>query len=135
MSVSAETVRIVLTRAADRCEYCRMHQSLRGATFHVEHVTPRTAGGSDEATNLALSCPGCNLSKSDRTTAPDPDTAQDVSLFHSRSDAWDEHFGWDDRRVVGLTPVGRATVAALNLNHARRLLIRQAEEWFGLFPP
>jgi len=33
-----------------------------------------------------------------------------------------------------LTPTGRATVALLYLNHPRRLLIRQAEELFGLFP-
>jgi len=31
--------------------------------------------------------------------------------------------------------VGRATLLALNLNHPRRVLIRQAEELFGLFPP
>ena len=30
---------------------------------------------------------------------------------------------------------GRATVFALDLNHPRRLLIRQAEALFGLFPP
>ena len=40
-----------------------------------------------------------------------------------------------ERRVVGRTPVGRATVAALNLNHPRRVLIREAEEGFDLFPP
>jgi hypothetical protein len=36
---------------------------------------------------------------------------------------------------VGLTPTGRATVAALDLNHPRRLRIREPEEWFNLFPP
>jgi hypothetical protein len=28
-----------------------------------------------------------------------------------------------------------ATVAALDLNHPRRVRIREAEEWFDLFPP
>jgi hypothetical protein len=47
-----------------------------------------------------------------------------------------EHFSWDEnRRVVGLTPVGRTTIAALDMNHSRRVLIREAEEWFDLFPP
>ncbi len=85
--------------------------------------------------NLALACPGCKLAKSDRTTAADPDTGREVLLFDPRTDTWDDHFGWDNHHVVGLTPTGRATVAALNLNHARRVMIRQAEEWFDLFPP
>ena len=41
----------------------------------------------------------------------------------------------DDHEVVALTAIGRATVAALDLNHERRLRIRQAEQMFGLFPP
>lgn len=35
----------------------------------------------------------------------------------------------------GLTLIGRATIAMLNLNHSRRVRIREAEEWFELFPP
>lgn len=131
----AEAIRQVVARAADRCEYCRMHQSLQGATFHVEHITPQAAGGSDEPENLALACPACNLAKSSRTAVPDPDTGDPVPLFNPRADSWADHFGWEDRRVVGRTPTGRATVAALNFNHPRRVLIREAEEWFGLFPP
>lgn len=42
---------------------------------------------------------------------------------------------WDDYHVVGLSDVGRATAAALDLNHPRRIQIRQAEQMFGLFPP
>ena len=37
--------------------------------------------------------------------------------------------------AVGLTATGRATASALQSNADRRLLIRQAEERFGLFPP
>lgn len=131
----AETVRQVLARAGGRCEYCRMHQSLQGATFHVEHVTPQAAGGADTPDNLALACPGCNLRKSDRVTAPDPTTGNPERLYHPRADEWDKHFEWDGYRVGGLTPAGRATVEALELNHPRRLLIREAEEHFRLFPP
>ncbi len=113
-----------------------MHQSLQGATFHIEHIVPQSAGGSDTADNLALSCPSCNLSKSNRVVVPDPQTNQEVPLFNPRTDRWLDHFTWDeDWRIVGLTPIGRATVAALNLNHPRRVTIREAEEWFDLFPP
>ncbi|HJZ56601.1 MAG TPA: HNH endonuclease signature motif containing protein [Gemmataceae bacterium] len=132
----AETTRQVIARAGKRCEYCRMHQSLQGATFHIEHIIPQSAGEPDTPDNLALACPGCNLAKADRLTATDPDTSQEVPLFNPRADRWADHFAWDeDRRVVGLTPTGRATVTALRLNHPRRLTIREAEEWFDLFPP
>lgn len=130
-----EVVRVVETRAGHRCEYCRMHQSLQGATFHVEHVIPNSRGGTDELDNLALACPSCNLHKSDRTEAADPGSGVLSPLFNPRRDRWDEHFQWDDYHVIGLTPIGRATVAALEFNHPRRLLIRHAEELFELFPP
>ena len=58
-----------------------------------------------------------------------------VPLFNPRTDRWADHFRWDGYTVVGITVLGRATVAALALNHPRRLLIRHAEELFSLFPP
>lgn len=131
----AATCRLVVARAVGRCEYCRMHQSLQGATFHIEHIVPQSAGGSDAPDNLALACPACNLAKSNRTTAPDPNTSQPAPLFHPRSHRWSDHFAWDGAVVVGLTPTGRATVEAFGLNAPRRQLIRAAEGGFGLFPP
>jgi hypothetical protein len=50
-------------------------------------------------------------------------------------DRWDDHFVWLGYTVLGQTPVGRALVAAFDLNHPRRVLIREAEEHFDLFPP
>jgi HNH endonuclease len=132
----AETTRQVFARAGNRCEYCRMHQSLQGATFHIEHIIPQSIDGLETADNLALACPSCNLGKSDRVRVPDPDTDREVPLFNPRRDRWVDHFAWQEGwRVVGLTPSGRATIAALNLNHPRRIRIREAEEWFNLFPP
>lgn len=131
----AAICRLVVARAGGRCEYCRMSQSLQGATFHVEHVVPQSAGGSDSAVNLALACPACNLSKANRTTATDPDTSQEVPLFHPRAHTWSDHFCWDGVKLLGRTPTGRATVQAFGLNAPRRQLIRLAEGNFGLFPP
>lgn len=131
----AETERQVRQRAAGRCEYCMMHQSLQGATFHMEHLIPRSRGGGSTLDNLAWACPGCNLRKSDRTRVPDPETGDLVALFNPRTDYWIHHFQWGGYHVVALTPVGRATTAALDLNHPRRLQIRRAEEMFDLFPP
>lgn len=125
----------VIDRAGDRCEYCRMHQSLQGATFHLEHVRPRSRGGETADDNLALACPGCNLHKSDRVQAVDPTTGRFVVLFDPRRHRWADHFAWDGERVVGLTPAGRATADALGFNDDRRLRVRRAESLFGLFPP
>jgi hypothetical protein len=131
----AAVCRLVVARAESRCEYCRMHQSLQGATFHVEHVRPQSAGGSDSADNLALACPACNLSKSSHTTALDPTTSQLVPLFSPRLHRWSDHFRWQGYCIEPLTATGRATVAALGLNAPRRQLIRAAEGQFGMFPP
>jgi hypothetical protein len=135
MTLAAEVGRRLEARAGGRCEYCRMHQALQGATFHLEHIVPRSRGGSSEPANLAWSCPGCNLRKSDRTAAVDPQTGGEVTFFNPRVDAWSDHFRFDGYVIVGQTSIGRATVLALDLNHGRRITIRQAEELFGLFLP
>jgi hypothetical protein len=135
MSISAQTIRDVIARAEERCEYCKMHQSLQGATFHVEHILPSSAGGSDDDTNLCLACPSCNLHKSNRTSAIDPETDSRVELFHPRQENWHDHFEWVGFSVRSLSAIGRATVTALDMNAPRRVRIREAEALFELFPP
>ncbi len=112
-----------------------MHQALQGATFHVEHIIPPSRGGHTQLNNLAWACPSCNLHKANRVESIDPETTNQVPLFNPRIDNWNAYFRWDGYCVVGRTPIGRATVAALDLNHPRRIKIREAEEIFGLFPP
>ena len=65
----------------------------------------------------------------------DPVTRQTVRVFHPRQDQWAEHFIWQGYELVGQTPMGRALVEAFNLNHVRRIRVRQVEARFGLFPP
>jgi hypothetical protein len=112
-----------------------MHQALQGGSFHLEHIHPSAHGGGSDAANLALACPSRNLHKAARTHAVDPLDGSSVPLFHPRRDRWPQHFAWSGTRIAGLTPAGRATIAALDLNHPRRLRIREAEARFGLFPP
>jgi hypothetical protein len=134
MSTSEEITRLVQERAGRRCEYCRMHQALQGATFHVEHVLPRSRGGATVVENLAWACPSYNLHKSDRTEARDPDSGALVPLFNPRTQPWTAHFAFVNDQIVGRTATGRATVQLLDLNHPRRVLVRQAAALFGLFP-
>lgn len=109
-----DVVRFVETRAGQRCEYCRMHQTLQVATFHIEHIIPSSRGGSEDPDNLALACPSCNLHKSDRLKVADPDSNATVPLFNPRKDRWTEHFRWDGYRIVGTTVIGRATISPSN---------------------
>jgi hypothetical protein len=112
-----------------------MHQSLQGATFHIEHVVPRGRGGNSDPENLSLACPSCNLHKADRVDFVLVQGHPAIALFNPRTDIWNEHFEWEDYQLIGKTNVGLATIRMLDLNHDRRIKIRQAEQIFGLFPP
>lgn len=108
MTVPAGLAARVRRRAENRCEYCRMSQSLQGATFHIEHIIPRKHGGRTLFKNLALACPGCNLHKADRIHAEDLLTGADMPLFHPRKYRWGDHFEWRGTRIKGRTgPAGR----------------------------
>ena len=125
----------VMLRAGYRCEYCRLSQLGQEATFHIDHVVPRAAGGQTTADNLALSCVSCSLRKWARQTAPDPESGMDAPLFNPRTQVWDEHFCWQDERIVPLSPTGRATVAALAMNRPLIVAIREEETALGRHPP
>jgi hypothetical protein len=135
MNVAEELARTLRPRAEGRCQYCLMHESLQGATFHIEHIIPQCKGGISDLKNLALACPGCNLHKAGRIMAIDPATGEYARLFHPILQRWSEHFRLNGYQIEGLTAVGRATVDALNLNDSRRRRIREVEEAFGLYPP
>jgi hypothetical protein len=127
----------VAERARRRCEYCHAAERLTLGWFHVDHAIPLSKGGLNKDPNLVFACPLCNDIKSDRTEAGDPLTGQTVPLFHPRRDAWAEHFIWnaDGLEIIGLTPTGRATVAALRLNDPHRLYLRGLWQELHLHPP
>jgi hypothetical protein len=63
----------------------------------------------------------------------DPDTGELTPLFNPRADAWSEHFVWDGVWPRGRTPIGRTTVAVLDINHVDSLAVREALREEGLF--
>lgn len=130
----AEITRRVHERAAYQCEYCQTGQRVTGQAMHVEHITP---DGNDDLDNLCLSCASCNLSKARATSAIDPDTQKEVSLFNPRENIWSEHFLWveDGTIVRGLTPFGRATVNRLKMNLPRIVDARKVWVRAGEHPP
>jgi HNH endonuclease len=129
--------RLVAERARDACEYCRSQARFATHSFSVEHVVPLNAGGSDEPENLALACQGCNNHKYTKTEARDPISGALVPLFNPRLQLWRDHFLWsaDFTRILGTTPVGRATVEALHLNRAGLLNLRELLYAAGKHPP
>jgi hypothetical protein len=135
MRVPEELSRAVRARAKGRCQYCQMHESLQGATFHIEHIIPQCKGGRSDLENLTLACPGCNLRKASKVAAVDPATGKEERLFHPVLELWSEHFRFNGYQIEGLTPSGRATAKLLDLNHPRRQRIREVEEAFGFHPP
>lgn len=103
--------------------------------FILNTLSRGPKGGLHVSSNLALACPSCNLHKSDRVTIPSPKSSQDVPLFNPRTSLWKQTFDWDDFQIIAKSEIGNATIHALDLNHDRRIRIRQAEKMFGLFPP
>lgn len=103
----------------------------------MDHIIPREAGGLTIAENLAQSCQGCNGHKATKTSACDPVTGVLVPLYHPRQQRWDEHFAWSEGflRITGLTPVGRATVEALQLNREGLINMRRVLYAVGEHPP
>ncbi|MCP4007443.1 MAG: HNH endonuclease [bacterium] len=124
-------------QARDRCGYCLSQEAIVGAPMEIEHIFPKSLGGLTAEENLWLACSFCNEYKGDRYTAEDPESGRIVLLFNPRHDAWNEHFAWVDAgaRILGKTPIGRATVNTLRLN--RRPLVRSRRYWVsaGWHPP
>lgn len=110
--------RRVRAAARNRCGYCLIPQHLVMARLEVEHIIPRARDGSDDESNLWLACPLCNRHKADKITGTDPASGVTVPLFNPRAQVWTDHFRWSENGlcIIGLTPVGRATVEALHLS-------------------
>ena len=134
MLIPAPLRRLVIQRAANRCEYCGLAQASQEATFHIDHVVPLDAAGGTTASNLALACVSCSLRKGAKQTATDPSTGKEVRLFNPRKDSWRVHFRWKGTEVFALSPAGRATLHALKLNRPIMLAIREEEALRGRHP-
>jgi HNH endonuclease len=135
MNIPASLRRLTIQRANDRCEYCKIAQAGQVATFHIDHIVPVVARGETTSENLALACVSCSLKKGARQEIEDAQTGIKVLFFNPRQQSWQDNFRWDGVQIIGLTPVGRATIAALNLNRAMMLSIRAEEELLGRHPP
>ena len=119
MAISKTLREQIFSQAGHRCAYCRTSRRLIGMPLVIDHIIPKSAGGSDAETNLAASCYRCNEFKWAKTHAIDPQTGKNTPLYHPRLQKWTEHFTWTNGGlyIVGLSATGRATVTALRLNN------------------
>lgn len=133
--------RVLRARVAEderhRCAYCQSAVTIVGMPFEIDHVIPESLGGLTLRENLCLCCSPCNERKACRTTAMDSLTGERAALFHPRRQRWSQHFHWIDEglRIEGLTPTGRATVLALQLNRPILVTARQSWVHVGWHPP
>lgn len=83
MSLSVRTRFEVFKRDRFTCAYCGNHPP--DVLLEVDHIVPRSAGGSDEMSNLVTACWDCNRGKSDRLLDEGkPATRADVSEIAER---------------------------------------------------
>jgi HNH endonuclease len=135
--IPADLQQKIRFRFSNRCAYCQTREDLSVAIFEYEHIIPRSAGGGTEFENLCLSCPTCNRYKANSTESLDPITQRDVALFHPHQNNWADHFAWseDATAIIGVTPMGRATIAALRMNRTQMVRVRRLWHAMGEHPP
>lgn len=135
--LTAKLRQLVIDRAHGCCEYCLSQAKFSPDPFSIEHIVPRSKGGSDLEENLAFSCQGCNGHKHIATQAIDPINGESAMLYNPRIHQWDKHFVWDETFsiVVGRTAIGRATIERLRLNRAGVVNLRQVLRKLDRHPP
>lgn len=124
-------------QARYRCGYCLSNEILLGMPMEIEHLIPLAMGGASTEDNLWSACRRCNGFKGAQTEVADPLSQQLTALFNPRIQSWQDHFTWseDGTQVIGLTPCGRATVVALNLNNPEISAARRLWVSVGWWPP
>ena len=129
--------RRVAEQARYRCGYCLTQEIVIGRSMEFDHLFPRSLGGPTTEDNLWLACSLCNGHKSNRFLLIDPQTGAKVGIFNPRHQEWKDHFVWAEgsTRIDGITAIGRATVAALQLNRPSLVLARRRWVAAGWHPP
>ena len=103
--------------------------------FQIDHVIAVQHDGPTVLMNLALSCLHCNSHKGPNLAGIDPKTKKLTPLFNPRRHKWASHFRLNHALLLGRTPIGRTTIAVLNMNGIFLLQLRETLIAEDLFPP
>lgn len=134
--ISQNLRNLVIERAKGLCEYCQTAQIIV-VTMEIDHIVPEVDDGQTVESNLCLTCRGCNGFKQDFQTGIDPESNETFPLYNPRTQNWGDHFEWsaDGIRIIGLTPIGRATINRLRMNRDGVLASRRLWVQSGWHPP
>jgi HNH endonuclease len=113
--------KLVWERANWCCEYCQLRQQDSVLPHEIDHIRARKHHGGTTLQNTCLACAYCNGFKGSNVAGFDPELGGLVPLFNPRRDIWTDHFEWDGPVLLGLTPVGRATIDVLRINDPDRV--------------
>ena len=99
-SINSESLRkAVIERAEGRCEYCKKPQVAFFA-HEVDHVIAQKHRGPTTLENLAFACFECNRFKGSDIASLDPQTDKLTPLFNPRTQSWDEHFRYEQGKII-----------------------------------
>lgn len=135
--IAPEVRQRVADASRHHCGYCQTQEAIIDMPLEIDHIVPEAAGGASDEANLWLACPRCNQHKCAQTHAVDKETGERVPLFNPCRQRWQDHFSWGQGGLYirGLTPIGRATVEALQMNNPFAVRARQVWTAWAWHPP
>ena len=108
----------VLVKYEYRCVYC----GKRDVPFEIDHIWPKSRGGSDRISNLCLACHDCNAAKGNKTAAewghPEVEARAKVPLKDAAAVNATRYALVESLRVLGL-PIGTWSGGRTRWNRAR----------------
>jgi HNH endonuclease len=66
-TITADDLQSRIYESGGKCEWC--NRSILKKPFHIDHIIPLASGGANNARNIAVACPNCNLAKSAKSPA------------------------------------------------------------------
>lgn len=132
--ISRSIKKVVIERAANRCEYCRVPEFLSSFNYHIEHVIGLQHGGPNTLNNLAYCCSSCNWKKGPNISTILAFGGEIVPLFNPRTQNWFEHFEVQQGKLIALSTAGEATIKLLELNIPIKIEERFEMMLAGFYP-
>ena len=121
----------VLKSAKYKCELCGVSADVKA--LEVDHIVPRSNGGSDDITNFQALCYSCNASKRDRD---DADLRGVADSYKDR----DDHCLFctiEPTRIIDENELAYVIKDGFPVTEGHRLVIpkRHVADYFGLYQP
>lgn len=129
--ISGSTRFNVLKRAKHRCELCGVSADDRA--LDVDHILPKSKGGSDEELNLQALCSLCNQNKGNR----DSEDLRDIGKQYAERDSSCVFCSEAPARAISENELALAFLDAYPVTEGHTLIIpkRHVADYFDLYQP